>query len=132
MKVIVLGATGRLGSRILPALVAHGHQAVAFVRSPSKIPPVVLQQLAGVVTGDASSKEDIARTIVDNNCDALVNTAGYAATAPWKRTDFLKIFAAAVNASVEVGRQRGKPLRAWFLGGFGMLDTLDPKYMIID
>jgi nucleoside-diphosphate-sugar epimerase len=132
MRVLVLGATGNLGSRLLLSLIAHGHQTVAFVRTASKVPSTISPKLTAIVTGDAKSQADIKIALLEHNCDAVVNTAGYAATAPWGKSDLPDIFQAAVNAAVEVGRERERPLRAWFLGGFGMLDTPNPKYTIFD
>jgi len=37
MRVLLLGATGNLGSRCLPALVAHKHVVTVFVRNSSKL-----------------------------------------------------------------------------------------------
>src|SRR3954467_1200820 len=36
MKVFVAGATGALGSRLVPILVASGHEVVGMTRSPAK------------------------------------------------------------------------------------------------
>ena len=36
MRVIVAGATGAIGSRLVPQLVAAGHDVVAMTRSPAK------------------------------------------------------------------------------------------------
>ncbi|KFZ00857.1 hypothetical protein V500_00939 [Pseudogymnoascus sp. VKM F-4518 (FW-2643)] len=132
MRVLVLGATGNLGSRLLPALIAHGHQTVAFVRTASKVPATISHKLTAIVTGDAKSQADIETALLEHNCDAVVNTAGYAATAPWGKSDLPEIFQATLNAAVEVRRVRKKPLRAWLLGGFGMLDTPNPQYTIFD
>ncbi|KFZ19162.1 hypothetical protein V502_03797 [Pseudogymnoascus sp. VKM F-4520 (FW-2644)] len=75
MRVLVLGATGKLGSRVLSAL-------LAFVRSSSKLPQHILKKLAAIECGNAKSTSDVERAIVKNSCDAIVNTAGIAAMAP--------------------------------------------------
>ena len=38
MKVALYGATGKSGSRILKELVSRGHQVIAIVRNPAKLP----------------------------------------------------------------------------------------------
>ncbi|KAJ5697569.1 hypothetical protein N7488_011253 [Penicillium malachiteum] len=39
---------------------------------------------------------------------------------------------AVTTAALQVGRNRGSPLRVWFLGGQGLLDIPTQKYMIVD
>ena len=124
MKVLVLGATGNLGLRVVAALLTHGHNVVTYVRSSNKLesllPPPVFSQIT-VVQGDAKDSASIKKAILDNNCDAVVNTAGLAALAPWGKSDFPEIVKAVVNAVRDAGVERKKPLRAWFLGGLGIL-----------
>lgn len=124
MKVLLLGATGNLGRRVAAALLTHGHDVVAYVRSPSKLesllPESAYRQLS-VVRGDATASNSIKRAILDAQCDAVVNTAGVAALAPWKTSDLPTIFRAVVNAVSEASLERKKVLRAWFLAGLGVL-----------
>ena len=125
MKVLLLGATGNMGLRLVASLLSHNHTVVVYVRSSSKlqslIPSTVSSRLAAIVQGDATDSNAIKRAILDNACDAVVNTAGLAAMAPWGSSDLPKIFRAVFNAVLEAGSERGKPLRAWFLGGLGVL-----------
>ncbi|KIW90462.1 uncharacterized protein Z519_09108 [Cladophialophora bantiana CBS 173.52] len=139
MKVLLLGATGNLGLRLVAALLTHGHSVVAFVRSPNKleslIPASVYQQIT-VVQGDATDSAAIKRAILDAGCDAVVNTAGLAALPPWGKSDLPKIFRAVVDAAREAGAERKKPLRAWLLAGLGALyfpgsETLLSNYIPI-
>ncbi|KAJ9148543.1 hypothetical protein NKR23_g4968 [Pleurostoma richardsiae] len=132
MRVLILGATGKLGSRTAAALIARRHTTVAFVRTPSKLPPLLLEALAGVRSGDARSASDIKKAIVDHGCDAVVNTAGYAAMAPWGKSDLPAIVDAVIAAAVDVGSERGHPPRVWFLGGQGIMDLPGQKHMIVD
>ena len=39
MKIVLYGATGKAGSRILTELLARGHEVVAVVRNPDKLAP---------------------------------------------------------------------------------------------
>lgn len=124
MKVFILGATGNLGSRLVPALLTHGHTVVAFVRSPGKLqsllPTTVFQQIT-VVQGDATDQISIKNAILDTKCDAVINAAGVAALAPWGASDLPAIFRAVLEAVQQAGADRGTPLRAWFLAGMGVL-----------
>ena len=124
MKVLLIGATGNLGLRLIAALLTHGHVVVAFVRSTSKleflIPAFVYQQIS-VIEGDAKDPASIKKAIQDNSCDAVVNTAGVAAMAPWGNSDLPAIFRAVLEGVREAGLERKKPLRTWFLAGLGVL-----------
>jgi nucleoside-diphosphate-sugar epimerase len=125
MRVLLLGATGSLGSRLIPALLTHNHTVIAYVRSPSKLQsllPATIHERITVVQGDAADSHSIKNAILDHKCDAVVNTAGVAALAPWATSDLPEIFRAVVEAVREAGAERGgRPLRAWVLGGQGVL-----------
>ena len=135
MKVLHLGATGNLGLRLVPALLTHGHTVVAYVRSSKKLesllPESVYSRLT-VIEGDATNSASIKKAILDNNCDAVVNTAGIAAMAPWGKSDLPVIFHAVVSAAREAGLAKGKPLRTWFLGGMSVLDLPGTESMLMN
>lgn len=63
MKVIVLGAGGRLGSRVLAESVRAGHDTTAFVRSADRLQKAIgddlVTRLAGVIQGDATDLEAV-------------------------------------------------------------------------
>jgi len=69
MKVALYGATGKSGSRILKELVSRGHQVIAIVRNPAKLP----QPGAGVVIkqDDLSDPKKIAAAV--NGADAVIS-----------------------------------------------------------
>jgi nucleoside-diphosphate-sugar epimerase len=124
MHVLVIGATGNMGLRIIASLLTHNHKVVAYVRSSSKLesllPHSVFNQI-NVVQGDAKDSAAIKTAILSQNCTAVVNTAGVAGAAPWSKGDLPAIFRAVVKGVREAGLERQEPLRAWFLGGFGVL-----------
>lgn len=132
MRVLVLGSTGNLGSRVLSALLARGHSVVAFAREPSKLPPSILPKLTAVESGDAKKATDIKTAASKHQCDAIVNTAGLAAMAPWGKSDLPAIVDAVICAALEISQERRCPLRVWFLGGLGLLDLPDTKYQLVD
>ncbi|KAK5123925.1 hypothetical protein LTR85_002122 [Meristemomyces frigidus] len=124
MRVLLLGATGNLGSRLIPALLAHRHVVVASVRSREKLRTLILANLLDritVVEGDALDSATVEDVLQIHDCDAIVNAAG---TRIWNGEQILGRIAASVSsAAVRVGRQRGgKPLSAWFIGGMGSLE----------
>jgi putative NADH-flavin reductase len=121
MRVLLLGATGNLGTRLLPALLAHGHTVVAFVRSKDKLRSLITPKLYDtitVITGDALDTDAVEAALLEHNCGALVQTSGNS-----KPTDLLGRLATSISsAAIRVGKQRrGPPLRAWFIGGLGSL-----------
>lgn len=71
MKVVLYGATGRAGSRILNELLSRGHQVTAAVRDPQNTSlPAGVQ----VIQGDLSDSEKIAQTI--RGTDAVISAYG--------------------------------------------------------
>jgi putative NADH-flavin reductase len=133
MKVLIVGATGNMGLRLVAALLTHNHSVVAFVRSASKLesllPASVYSQIS-VVQGNATDSAAMKRAILDAGCDAVINAAGLAAVAPWAKSDLPQIFRAVANAVLEAGLERKKPLRAWFLGGMGVLNFPGSETML--
>jgi len=124
MHVLLLGATGNLGIRLIPALLTHNHTITAYVRSSSKLSnllPSSIYERLNAIQGDATDSQAIKRAILDSRCDAVINTAGVAALAPWGKSDLPVIFRAVVEAVRQASEERKKPLRLWVLGGQGVL-----------
>jgi uncharacterized protein (TIGR01777 family) len=65
--VLITGATGFIGSRLVAALTEAGHHVVALVRDPAKA--LVLPQPITLITG-------LDQLAADNRIDAIVNLAG--------------------------------------------------------
>jgi len=59
MKVIVLGANGRVGAQVVKRALEKGHKVTAFVRKSETVP--LLHPNLTVVQGDAMHQQDIAR-----------------------------------------------------------------------
>lgn len=125
MKVLLLGATGNLGSRLLPALLSHNHTVIVYVRSESKlrslIPSSVLSSTT-IVTGDATDAAALTNALVTHRCNALVNAAGLAAIFPWQAPTMQGIERAVVTAGVNGSKTLGWGIRMWVLGGVGVMD----------
>lgn len=125
MRVLLLGATGNLGSRLLPALQAHSHDVVVFVRSEAKLKQLVPSSIISkttIATGNASDFRAVREALVSNRCDALVNSAGLAAIFPWQDPRMQGIIQSVTTAAIEASKEMGRPIRAWFLGGMTALD----------
>ena len=112
-RLIVVGATGALGSEVLRLALAAGHQVTALVRTPSKIPP---DAPVSVQRGDLSSLSpaDLARIIGGH--DALINCAGHVA----EGQAFVELIDRLVTG-LESLPSAAQPV-CWFLAGVALLD----------
>ena len=128
MPVLLLGATGNFGSRLLPALLAHKQKVVVYVRNGRKlrelIPSTVLSQVT-VVNGDPTDSESIRNALVEHGCNTLINSAGLASILPWSEPGMQKIVKAVTSGAIEASKEFNRPIRAWFLGGMTVLDFPD-------
>jgi putative NADH-flavin reductase len=71
MNIVLYGATGHAGSRILNELVARGHAVKAVTRDPSKIAPT---SLVSVAKDDLSDVQKTARIVA--GADVVVSSYG--------------------------------------------------------
>jgi putative NADH-flavin reductase len=134
MKLLLLGVTGNVGSRALPALIKHGHTVVAYVRSPDKITTAVRKVLDEVVIGSATDTTALKRAILNHRCDGVFHAAGVAQQWGHSKTgEYNKIFSAVITAIVEARKERGGPaIRAWLMSGFPMMNSINPPHLIGD
>ena len=66
MKVLLTGATGYIGKRLLPALVEQGHSVVCCVRDPQRFsPPKSLRSSIEVVVLDLLKEDTLTNIPVD-------------------------------------------------------------------
>lgn len=125
MPVLILGATGQVGSRLLPALLAHKQKVVVYIRNEQKlrglISSTILSQVT-VVNGDATDSNSIRNALVEHECDKLINSAGLASVLPWSKPQMQEIIKAVATGAVDASNELGRPIRAWFLGGMSILD----------
>lgn len=74
MKVLVVGATGALGTQLVPRLVANGHEVVGTARSEARF--LKLRDLGATpVVMDALDPEGVARAVAEAEPDAIVHQA---------------------------------------------------------
>jgi nucleoside-diphosphate-sugar epimerase len=134
MRVLLLGATGNLGQRLIFSLLAHKHTLTLYVRNPQKladlVPSHILDKVT-VVVGDATDSEGIYKALVENNCNAIVDTAGNQVL-PWQEYLMPKIARAVMDAALRYKEEKGTPLRAWFLNGLGNLKYPGKEYDLQD
>jgi putative NADH-flavin reductase len=135
MRVLLLGATGNLGSRCLPALLAHHHAVTVIVRNVPKLrsmmSPALLEKVNAIVEGDVTDSTLLKTTLLEHDIEGIIDVAGNQVK-PWDEFLLPKIASAVRDAAVSVGKQRGKPLRAWITSGFGILEYPGTGYLFQD
>ena len=77
MKVVLYGATGNAGARILTELLTRGHTVIAIVRNQAKIQP---QTGLTIEIGDLSDSTQIAQAVT--GVDAVISAYGPGLNAP--------------------------------------------------
>lgn len=118
-RIIILGATGSLGSHVLRQALDIGHQVTAFVRSPERL-PTDLATMPTVLTGDLKTIPPFELAQLVKGHDALINCAGYV-TDGWGFVDLVDQLATSLGVLHETAR----PV-CWFLAGAALLD-IDPS-----
>ncbi len=108
MKVVLYGATGKAGSRILSELIARKHDVTAVARDVSKLPPGVKK-----VQDDLSNVDSI--TTVISGADAVVSAYG----PPADDTDQL----IGVTERLLTAIRKTKATRLIVVGGAGSLEV---------
>lgn len=132
MRVLLLGATGNVGSRLLPALIAHKHEVVLYLRNPAKLSVEATSRALAVESGSATDSDKIKNAILTHSCDAVINAAGLA-PALGKSVELPVIFAAVMDAALAARKERGgAPVRIWLLSGQGIMDHPKKGKMLMD
>jgi nucleoside-diphosphate-sugar epimerase len=75
MAVLVIGATGFIGPRLIRRLVARGETVVGMDLNPGAVPYGNVPIGAPVVRGDVTRFEDVIRTVLDVKPERLINLA---------------------------------------------------------
>ncbi|MFP3392335.1 NAD(P)-dependent oxidoreductase [Brevibacillus sp. SIMBA_040] len=116
MKIIVFGATGNTGRRVLAQGVNRGHEMTAFVRNPEKLYEQQGEQITGqvkVISKDIMDPESVYEALSQQ--DAAIIAAGHAA----QGEEFVRIVDNIVSQCENITRFSG---RVWLMGGAGLLD----------
>ena len=78
MKLAVFGATGRIGIPLVQQALDSGHDVVAFVRTPSKMP--IQHERLTLVQGDAMQAADVEKAIA--GADVVLSALGHTKNTP--------------------------------------------------
>ncbi|QEE61028.1 SDR family oxidoreductase [Salinibacterium sp. dk2585] len=109
MKIIVFGASGGVGQRVVERAAAAGHEVTAFVRNPEKLGP---HEGVTVVQGDAFDAEAVASAIEGH--DAVVSCLS--SSTALKKSDEL----ARMTRNIVEGMQRGGVNRIVYCASAGV------------
>lgn len=74
MRILITGATGRVGSRLAPRALQSGHQVRLLVRQPERVERL-RQRGAEVIPGDLSQPEMLAAAVA--GVDAIIHLAAF-------------------------------------------------------
>ncbi len=110
MKIVLVGATGQAGSRILKELLERGHSVTAIVREPAKL---AARLRLTVVEGDIADEAAVAS--LSRGADALVSAYGPGPEHP-------ELLASATAHLLAAAKESGVP-RFIFVGGAGALEV---------
>lgn len=125
MRVVLYGATGMIGSRILKELLSRGHTVTAVVRDPSKLKP---QTNLTVEKGDLLDPGSIAKLAW--GADVIVSSYGPPSGAQGPNPGTVNQLVDATRALIAGTRRAGSP-RLIVVGGAGSLEV-SPGLQIVD
>ena len=78
MKIVIFGATGRTGIRLVEQALAQEHDVTAFVRNPSKLN--IKNKKLSVVQGDVTNPEQV--QVAVEGKDAVLSALGLSKSSP--------------------------------------------------
>ena len=125
MRVVLYGATGMVGSRILKELLSRGHVVTAVVRDPSKLTP---QNNLTIEKGDMLDADNIAK--VAKGSDVVISSYGPPSGPQGPDPTKTSLLADATRALIAGARRAGAP-RIIMVGGAGSLE-ISPGLQIVD
>ncbi|KAL2059169.1 hypothetical protein ABVK25_000461 [Lepraria finkii] len=125
MRVLIIGATGRVGSAVLAACLSKNHTVTAFLRNHNKFPPELLMHpRLHIHQGDAEDHASLVSAIRDQ--DTVIQAAVYGSTSPYGTSDSEKVVRCIIGAVKEVqanpSRRRERPIKLWVMSGQVMMD----------
>ncbi|MEX1028853.1 MAG: NAD(P)-dependent oxidoreductase [Paenibacillaceae bacterium] len=105
MNILVTGATGRVGSRLVPRLLQRGDSVRILVRDPDRA-QTLKEQGAEIIVGDLLNAEALTRGVA--NMDAVIHLAAFfrGATPEESQTINLEGSIALARASIDAGVPR--------------------------
>jgi putative NADH-flavin reductase len=125
MRIVLYGATGMVGTRILQELLSRGHTVTAVVRDPSKLKA---QNNLTIEKGDLLDADSIAK--LAKGSDVVVSSYGPPSGAQGPDPAKVSQLVDAVRTMISGVRRAGAP-RIIMVGGAGSLEV-SPGLQIVD
>ncbi|MEA2555207.1 MAG: hypothetical protein QOI60_538 [Actinomycetota bacterium] len=123
MRIVVFGATGRVGRAVVEQGLARGHEVTAFVRSPAKLDRSEAPGLT-VVVGDASDTGSAAAAIAGQ--DAVISALGVPTLDPTTELSTM-------NANVVAGAKTNEVRRIATVVSVAVFSTTDrPPFQYVN
>ena len=127
LKVLLFGANGNLGSKVLYQLAASGNEVTCFCRSEQRLRAGFNDPIfdgVAIIEGDAADRAAVDAAMAETAYDVCVTTAGYVDNGvrdaeEAKATPFCRIFS---NIAGAAEQHLPAPRRALFIGGITALD----------
>ena len=126
MKLLILGATGNMGQRLLAQGLARGHAVTAFVRNRAKLGQQLGHSLPqGLAVFEGNTDDAASLRAAMTGQDAVINCAGCVGDGP--------AFIALVDRVVtQAEAALGPGGRLWLFGGAAALDVPGTDIMGVD
>jgi putative NADH-flavin reductase len=119
MKIVVIGATGNIGRRVVREALSRGHEVTGVVRDPAAVEAP--DPRVRLVKGDATRADDVARVI--SGADAVVS-----AISPRPNPRGLPALSLAANARALIAGLRAAGVkRVLYVGGSSSLEVAPGK-----
>jgi len=119
MKIVLFGATGNVGQRVVAEALRRGHEVVGVVRDPDAVQSP--DKRVRLVKGDATKADDVARTA--RGADAVVS-----AISPRPNARGLPAPSLPANSRALIkGLQEAKVKRILYVGGASSLEVAPGK-----
>jgi uncharacterized protein len=125
MRIVLYGATGMIGSRILTELLSRGHVVTAVVRDPSKLKA---QNNVTIEKGDMLDADNIAK--IAKGADVVISSYGPPSGPQGPDPAKAGQLSEAARALIAGVRRAGAP-RIIMVGGAGSLE-ISPGLQIVD
>ena len=104
-RIFVTGATGYIGSRLIPRLADRGHDVTALIRAGSE---AKLKADCQTVVGNALDGQSY-RSFVDHNLDTFIHLVGVSHPSPSKAREFTTIDQRSAEEAIRVAADAGVP-----------------------
>jgi putative NADH-flavin reductase len=111
MNIALIGATGFLGSAILPELLNRGHRVTALARNPAKLSP---QERLTVATADVLDSAQVARAVKGHDVVISAYNPG------WQEPEIYDLFMKG-SLAIRAGVKQAGVKRLLVVGGAGSL-----------